>query len=288
MRLNCPLCHQLLTRRAQGDMSCAQHHTFNRAKEGYVNLLPVQHKRSKEPGDSDDMLRARRAFLESGHYQPLQAQVAQTLSQVVVQGGTLLDIGCGEGYYTEAARQAIKADCCGLDVSKNAVRYAAKRYPDIQFIVASSHRLPCADNSLDAVLRICAPCKAEELLRVLKPGGYLLTVTPGERHLMAFKGLIYRQVKLHDVTDERLPGLARLTQQALSYSMQLRGEEAAALLQMTPLAWRAKPEVWQRLTASERFICEADFLLTLWQKPLSFMQTESKAMRLISDNRRVR
>ncbi|WP_075181972.1 23S rRNA (guanine(745)-N(1))-methyltransferase [Pantoea sp. 1.19] len=266
MHLICPLCHLPLAD-SGGPLRCERGHTFDRAREGYVNLLPVQHKRSKAPGDSREMLQARRAFLQAGHYQPLQQRAVALLAQWVPAGGVLLDIGCGEGYYTDAVRAGLRAEVTGLDISKEAVRAAARRYPACQFIVASSQRLPVADASLDALLRIYAPCHPVEIARVLKPGGVVLTVTPGPRHLIEFKARIYDDVKLHDVADEQLPGLTRLSQQSLNTSLTLRGDEAVALLQMTPLAWRASPALWQALADSETFSCEADFLLTLWQKP---------------------
>ena len=112
----------------------------------------------------------------------------------------MLDIGCGEGYYTarfaEVAREK-GAVTFGLDVSKVAIRAAAKRYAGVTYCVASSHRLPFEDASKDAIIRIYAPCKAQELARVVKPGGWVITVTPGPRHLMELKGLIYDEVRLH-------------------------------------------------------------------------------------------
>jgi 23S rRNA (guanine745-N1)-methyltransferase len=100
------------------------------AKEGYVNLLPVQHKRSRDPGDSAEMMQARRAFLDAGHYLPLRETVAQMLNDILPFATAMLDIGCGEGYYTarfaEIARE--KGATFGLDVSKVAIRAAAKRY----------------------------------------------------------------------------------------------------------------------------------------------------------------
>lgn len=263
----CPLCQQPLTL-VHHSWRCAQQHQFDRAKEGYVNLLPVQHKRSREPGDSAEMMQARRQFLDAGYYQPLQQQVASLLVQQLPATASVLDIGCGEGYYTAAVADALgeQARVCGLDVAKVAVRAAAKRYRHIDFCVASSHRLPFADASLDGVLRIYAPCKADELARVIRRAGCLLTVTPGPRHLLQFKGLIYSQVKLHDTQQENLPGFTLESEQQLAYPLMLTGEDAVTLLQMTPFAWRASPDVWQTLRASAQFSSEADFTLRLWRR----------------------
>lgn len=262
MSYSCPLCHAPLTRSGNSHL-CPQRHQFDQAKEGYVNLLPVQHKRSREPGDSAEMMQARRAFLDAGHYQPLRDAVSEKLR--AIEPENLLDIGCGEGYYTHAF--AAKAgQTWGLDVSKTAVRYGAKRYPQVNFCVASSQRLPFDDNSMDVVVRIYAPCNPLELKRVVKPGGWVITVTPGPRHLMEMKGLIYSEIQLHAPHSEVIEGFSLVSHDALAYPMQLTGEEATTLLQMTPFAWRAKPEVWEALKRETQFNCQTDFAIHAWQR----------------------
>jgi len=262
MSWRCPLCHAALQQN-HTYLSCPNGHQFDRAKEGYVNLLPVQHKRSRDPGDNGDMIQARRAFLNAGHYQPLRDHIAKHLAEL--SPSSLLDIGCGEGYYTyafaETARQTF-----GLDVSKTAIRIAAKRYPAVQFCVASSQHLPFDDNSLDAVVRIYAPCNPEELARVVRSGGQVMTATPGPRHLMELKGLIYDEVRLHAPHSEQLAGFRLVGEEAMAYPMTLSGQEAAALLQMTPFAWRASQDVWQQLKALSQFLCQTDFSLHIWQR----------------------
>ena len=267
MHYLCPLCQQPLTL-LHHSWRCAQQHQFDQAKEGYVNLLPVQHKRSREPGDNAEMMQARRQFLDAGYYQPLRQHVASLLAQHLPETASVLDIGCGEGYYTAAVADKLgeQANVCGLDVAKVAVRAAAKRYRQIDFCVASSHRLPFADASLDGVLRIYAPCKAEELARVVRSGGCLLTVTPGPRHLLQFKALIYSQAKLHDTRQENLPAFTLQEEQQLAYPLILSGTDAVTLLQMTPFAWRAGPEVWQQLRECGQFRSEADFVVRLWRR----------------------
>lgn len=263
----CPLCHESMFAEAKS-YRCPQGHQFDKAKEGYVNLLPVQHKRSKDPGDSSEMMLARREFLEAGHYHALRQAIGELLAQALpARVETILDIGCGEGYYTAwfaGLAHDRGGETCGLDVSKAAIRFAARRYPQVQFCVASSHRLPFDDASLDAVIRIYAPCKAEELARVVKPGGVVITAAPGPRHLFQLKGLIYDNVKLHEPDTETLAGFRLAQQCELAYPMTLNGNEAAALLQMTPFAWRARPEVWQALREKAEFACETDFCLRVW------------------------
>jgi 23S rRNA (guanine745-N1)-methyltransferase len=268
MAYQCPLCHLPLQQHAQ-QWRCEQNHQFDRAKEGYVNLLPVQHKRSKQPGDSPEMMQARRDFLDAGYYQPLQQRVCTLLDEVLpAQAQAVLDIGCGEGYYTAALAAQLKPartlTVYGLDVAKVAVRYAAKRYRQASFCVASSHRLPFEDNCLDAIIRIYAPCNAQELARTVKPGGYVLTVAPGPRHLYQLKAAVYEDAQLHPEQDEQFPGFTRLCQQTLAYPMTLTGEAALQLLQMTPFAWRAGEEA--RRLLGEGLACETDFVIRLHQR----------------------
>ncbi|MFI4151608.1 23S rRNA (guanine(745)-N(1))-methyltransferase [Klebsiella quasipneumoniae] len=262
MSYSCPLCHTPLSR-SDNHYSCPQRHQFDLAKEGYVNLLPVQFKRSRDPGDSAEMMQARRAFLDAGHYQPLRDAIAERLRHAAPQA--LLDIGCGEGYYTHAFA-AIASRSWGLDVSKPAIRAAAKRYPQVNFCVASSQRLPFSDNSFDAVVRIYAPCNAGELARVVRPGGWVITATPGPRHLLELKGLIYDEIRLHELKTEAMPGFRLDAQQQLAYPMTLTGSEAQALLQMTPFAWRAKADVHDALRQQATFGCQTDFMIHCWQR----------------------
>ncbi len=270
----CPLCQQPLQAKNNG-LQCENNHQFDRAKEGYVNLMPVQHKRSKQPGDNADMMQARRRFLSSGHYQAMRDGVIQLCLQHIPQTETakLLDIGCGEGYYSaeiaaQLQQQSPATTCYGLDISKVAIRYAAKRYSSeqMQFCVASSHRLPFADTSLDAILRIYAPCQAAELHRVLTAQGIVITVTPAARHLYQLKELVYSDIRLHDETPEDIAGFTLIEQQKLHYPMQLNGQQADDLLQMTPFAWKVKTDARQQLQQAIHFDCEADFMLRVYQK----------------------
>ncbi len=265
----CPLCHTPLNEHDR-QWRCVNNHQFDRAKEGYVNLMPVQFKHSRQPGDNADMMQARRAFLDGGFYHPLRQAVCTLLDQALpTQAGQVLDIGCGEGYYTAQIASALESRSIktfGLDIAKVAVRYAAKRYPQVSFCVASSHRLPYADASMDGVVRIYAPCRAEELARVVSAGGILVTVSPGSRHLYQLKAQVYEQVVLHAQKEEILPGFALEREETLSYVLELPGMQAVNLLQMTPFAWRAAPAVFQSLAALERFSCETDFTIRLYRR----------------------
>lgn len=270
MNYQCPLCFTPLNF-MHNSYRCAENHQFDCAKEGYVNLLPVQHKRSKDPGDNAEMMQARRQFLDAGHYHPMREKVAEKIIQFIPSSNTsLLDIGCGEGYYTdyfsrELAKHFEKYTVLGLDVSKVAVRYAAKRYKSVCFCVGTSHRLPFSNNSLGGVVRIYAPCKAQELSRVLVSKGMLITVTPAAEHLQELKALIYDEVKLHPTKDEDLPNFSLIDSCQLNYKMALTGQEAYELLMMSPFAWRASEQVKENLQQTEVKEYTADFLIRVYQ-----------------------
>lgn len=277
MSYTCPLCHQHLTL-TDKTYRCASNHSFDLAKEGYIHLMPVQHKGSKDPGDNKEMMQARRRFLETAHYQPLKEQVAKLCAKYLQETEhKLLDIGCGEGYYTAEVAQTLQSQkesaiTYGLDISKVAIRYAAKRYENCHFSVASSHRLPFAEGSLNGVLRIYAPCKAEELCRVIADSGIVITVTPAARHLYQLREEIYPEVRLHTEEPEIIEGFELEHQEKLSYPMALTNGHAFDLLQMTPFAWKATDELRDKLMSEKAYLCEADFMLRVYRKKKSETQ----------------
>src|SRR5690554_1311272 len=190
MHFICPLCRQPLATTTQG-VACSNRHNFDRAKEGYLNLLPVQQKNSREPGDAKAQLRARRDFLTAGYFAPLTDQLCRLIPQ---DTQTLLDIGCGEGYFTHALQQHLStsADVYGIDIAREGVKLAAKKYQG-SYAVASSFALPLADQSMQVITRIYAPDCDAELQRVLAPQGRVIIVAPAARHLLGLRQLIYHQ-----------------------------------------------------------------------------------------------
>jgi len=248
---------------------CKNKHHFDLAKEGYLNLLPAQHKKSKEPGDSRAMMRARRNFLEAGFYQPMAKALALIIDKYRAENTPMhiLDVGCGEGYYSrqieEHSQHRDKLDLHGIDIAKNAIFAAAKKQADAHFIVASSKSMPYADHYFDLLLRVYAPANDKEIKRLLKVKGLLLIVTPGPRHLWQLKQFIYKEVKEHDVEVPIPDGFEQIDRQRISYTIQPDQEQRMALLQMTPFAWRAKGDVQNKIQRSNGLEIETDFILTL-------------------------
>ena len=238
-KLICPLCSLSLIPNEQG-LTCTNRHQFDRAKEGYFNLLPVHHKGSREPGDGKLQLSARRAFLSAGFFSPLLTELKNLVNPNV---RSLLDIGCGEGYFTRGlGEHCQQADIYGIDISKIGMRFASKIDKRATYAVASSYQLPFADASIDVIVRIYAPSKDSELMRVVSSGGRLVIVTPGERHLMSLRKKIYEEIRPHP-KPKAPEGFVEVAQSSVSFALDLPpGEAACALLDMTPFAWKLKSE----------------------------------------------
>jgi len=228
------------------------------AKEGYVNLLLVQHKNSKEPGDNKQMVNGRRAFLEQGFYQPLADAISKIFNQHLATltdqtEVSFFDAGCGEGYYMSQVSQSCShmdysIEFSGLDISKFAVQKAAKKYSQNHFAVASTFQLPLQNNSQDAVLQIFAPSSEREIQRVLKTNGIWITVNPAANHLYEFKQTLYDTPSEHKAENVVPEGFTLAQQVNLSFVIQLNEpEQRESLLMMTPYYWSATAEKKQNL-----------------------------------------
>ncbi len=269
----CPICQVPLKQHLPSKgYYCENKHHFDMAKEGYLNLLPVQHKKSKQPGDSRAMMRARRNFLEAEFYLPMAKAVATLIDKYRSENAPMriLDMGCGEGYYSRQVEahclNSETLDLHGIDIAKNAIFAAAKKQPNAHFIVASNKRLPYADSYFDLILRVYAPSNDAEINRLLKDNGFLLTVTPGPRHLWQLKEFIYKKVNEHTITVDLPEGFEEIDSQRISYTIQPDQDNRMALLQMTPFAWRAKAEIQNHIQRAKGLIIETDFILTLARK----------------------
>ncbi|WP_068809045.1 putative RNA methyltransferase [Thauera phenolivorans] len=246
--LACPLDGGPL-RREGGSWRCAAGHAFDIAVQGYANLLPVQLKRSRDPGDSKDMVAARRRFLGAGHYRPIADAVAQALLAGLPPDAdaACLDAGCGEGYYLRrlaAASGARRLALLGLDISKWAVLAAAKAERRIAWVVGSNARLPVLDASLDRVLCMFGFPVHAEFARVLRPDGELLQVDAGPDHLRELREIIYPELKPKRTESPPVPaGFAPAGDETVRYRITLAEPAAIAdLLAMTPHLHRASAE----------------------------------------------
>lgn len=306
----CPICQSPLqpaldTWRCDGSLHVKQtSHPFDVARQGYINLLPVQQKKSKSPGDSQQSIAARQRFLAAGYYQPLQALITQQMMPLLAQAKTTadlnettinwLDIGCGEGYYTQAMAQKMGIDTLiAADISKAALVELAKvskaahllwyqqgikatkpsnKVAAIYPLVTSAAHLPLRVHSMTGISSIFSPILPEAFADVLQDDGYLLIAKPDVGHLASIRAALFDSVREHD-SDKFLPTLAPyftlIATHHISTPLRLSAKALADLLTMTPYAYRARAENRQALLASaatQPFNTEAKFVVYILQK----------------------
>lgn len=270
--LTCPLDGDPLSREGVS-WRCPAGHSFDQARQGYLHLLPVQNKRSRDPGDSKDMVAARRRFLNAGHYQPI-AEAVNRRVLAAISGDTLscLDAGCGEGYYlrqlAEAAESGPELALLGLDISKWAVLAAAKQDKRTAWVVGSNANLPVEAASLDRLLCLFGFPVYREFARVLKPGGLLVQVDAGPDHLRELREIVYPELRSKPAVDNVEPEGFRLTStEIVRFDLTLTDADVIAdLLAMTPHLYRAKPEGRARAAALTELTVTVDVRLTCWQR----------------------
>ncbi|MGC8118862.1 putative RNA methyltransferase [Marinobacter sp. VGCF2001] len=246
--LACPLDGGPLHRESK-TLRCAAGHSFDVARQGYVNLLPVQKKRSKDPGDSKVMVAARQRFLEAGFYQPIADAVTTATLEGAEATGTLscLDAGCGEGYYLRqlsGANAPAVLQALGLDISKWAVQSAARLDKRGTWVVGSNANLPVLPETLDRVLCLFGFPVYPEFARVLRPGGRLVQVDASQNHLRELREIVYPEVRAEPRKVSPVPdGFRRIETRDVRFTVHLdRAELIADLLAMTPHLYRASAE----------------------------------------------
>ena len=255
--LICPVCGNKLAKNERMYI-CEKSHSFDTAKEGYVNLLAGKHKAGELIGDNRDMARARRTFLEKGYYDFL----ADELCKYISADDKLLDISCGEGYYTDYMRRKTGADVRGFDISKEMIRLAAKKYKEVEFFVANIARIPVQSESIDVAVQICAPFSEKEFARVLKKDGILLSVVPGKRHLWGLKELLYEKPYENNEDNAEYECLKKIDSVTINTKVTLSGQdEIMSLFAMTPYYYKTSEKDRQKLENTESLTTELEFVI---------------------------
>ncbi len=267
MSLLCPVCGEMLNQEERRYL-CPRGHSFDRAKQGYVNLLQSQRSSDRNHGDDREMVTARREFLERGYYAPLRELLTEKVYFYTAPNGVIADAGCGEGWYTEGVAERLPgATVIGFDISKEALKWAAKRKGMDHLAVASCYRMPLADDSVDALLNFFSPLAAEEYARVLKPGGHLFRAVPGTHHLWELKSAVYETPKPNLPEPEELPGLTLLERCPIQNTVTLESnEQLQALFKMTPYYYRTSPADKAKLEQYPTFTTRTEFTLLIYQK----------------------
>lgn len=270
--LACPLDGDPLTR-TDTAWCCPAGHSFDIARQGYTHLLPVQNKRSRNPGDSKEMVAARRKFLNGGFYQPIAEAVNRAVLADVAVEGTLscLDAGCGEGYYLRqlatAAGERQTLELLGVDISKWAVLAAAKQDKHPAWVVGTNARLPILPASVDRILCLFGFPVYSEFARVLKPGGQIVQVDAGPGHLRELREIIYPTLKPEKNDNAVAPeGFTTLATSAERFPLELTSQDQVAdLLAMTPHLYRAGAEGIERASALNSLTVTVDVRITCYR-----------------------
>lgn len=263
MQLLCPICAEELNREDRSWV-CPNRHRFDIARQGHVNLLPVQNKHSIQPGDTKEQVLSRREFLEGGFYAPI-AEALCALARDHGCTGPILDVGCGEGYYSAKLASCLGAELTGLDISKEAVRFAAGKYKGPRWLCASAAQLPVADRSAGLITSLFALTVPAEFLRVLRPDGAYIQVLAAEDHLLGLKSIIYPELH-HKEKDSvpRLPGFRLAESRPLRFPFTVEGKQVQNLLSMTPHVYRIGKEGADRLRQTQRLTDTASCVLNLY------------------------
>lgn len=266
----CPVCGRPLELRERSFV-CENSHSYDIAKSGYVNLL-MSNQSGKRHGDDAAMVRSRRDFLDRGFYGPLLSGICEMLSGRLSTESCILDCGCGDCYYTAGlighlASEGVICSAAGIDISKDALKYAAKRRAGIALAVASAYKLPVAPRSCDLILNIFSPLALEEFSRVLKSGGLLLKVIPLERHLMGLKAAVYDVPYENPSEDTDIDGFECIERKQIKYTLSLPDNEAImSLFMMTPYYYKTGEKDQKKLAVLDSLDTPAEFEIRLYKK----------------------
>lgn len=262
----CPVCGHRLKQTGQ-QYVCDQGHSFDIARQGYVNLLLAHQRGSSQAGDNREMMHHRHHILEQGYYQPLAHSVSEQIPGD--SAATVLDLGCGEGYYgryLQAQHPALHS--YGIDISKAAIKLAARQADTITYAVANTYHLPIADHVIDYALVIFAPFDEAAIYRALQAEGQLIIVTPAHGHLATLRALLYEQLRPYDQVRSNLSTAFTLIEQHhLKHTIHLNtAQDIQALLQMTPFYWRATPQKRATIFQLESLETTLSFTLSVYRK----------------------
>lgn len=258
----CPICSRPLS----AQWRCENGHCFDVARQGYVNLLTVQQKHSLHPGDTAQMVAARRRFLGGGYYRPIAEALQAAVAEYAPNAQTLLDVGCGEGYYLSFLKGIDER--WGLDISKDAVRYAAGRDKSAHWLTATAAHLPFSDGTFDCLLSMFALTAAEEFARVLRPQGIFVQVLAGANHLPALKSIIYpERIEKPKELSPLLSGFQLLEHRVLEFSFTLTDAQTVHdLLYMTPHVWRISRQGAQALENTAHLEDRAEVIFNIYSR----------------------
>lgn len=264
MELQCPLCGAVLNQ-VDKIYHCENRHSFDVARQGYVNLLPVQQKHSLNPGDTKEQVTSRREFLSAGFYAPIANALCNNARELGCTG-PILDVGCGEGYYSTQVAAVLNAELVGLDISKEAVRFAAGKYKGAKWICGTAAKLPVADKRVGLVMSLFSLTVPAEFHRVLRKNGLFFQVLAATDHLLGLKSIIYPELlhKEKEAVPEE-PGFELVKSVPIRFTFTVEGQQVRNLLSMTPHVYRISKEGAARLGQTQILTDTASCVLNVYR-----------------------
>lgn len=269
--LKCPVCGAALAREEKS-FRCGKGHSYDIAKQNYVNLLMSNRSSSKRHGDDKLMVKARKDFLDKGWYLFLRDEICRLAVEYCGEEVEFLDAGCGEGWYTSAVKAALEkagksCSALGVDISKEALAAAGKRDKSLSLAVASINSLPVADEKCSLLLNVFAPHDDGEFRRVLKKGGILIKVMPLETHLFGLKKAVYDEPYLNGEAVYAPEGFESVCRSEKRKMICLESsEDIQNLFMMTPYYYKTGKNDQEKLRCLTYLETEADFAVCVLRK----------------------
>lgn len=260
----CPVCAEELKEDGRS-LRCEKGHCFDRAKEGYVNLIAGARKNGSLIGDNKDMAVSRRSFLEKGYFDSLVKELISIIKEKNIPCPRILDICCGEGYYSHKIKEAFECEMYGFDISKEMVRLAAKRKNGCEYFVANLSRIPLKDKSTDIAFHLFAPFHEREFSRIIKDGGTLITAVAGENHLFELKEILYDTPYKNDERPPETENLVIKDKRKVTEKIHLSSrEDIDALFRMTPYYYRTSDRDKEKLLSFDSLDVTVDFAVFIY------------------------
>lgn len=265
----CPVCRGALVTEGRS-LFCQNRHCYDISKRGYVNLLMSQSSSDSRHGDSREMVAARSDFLDLGLYEPLCRAITDEVLGAAKDGMYILDVGCGECYYTakiKAALEKFSPIVCGIDISKDALAAGARRDRGINLAVASAFDIPVSDGCADVIINIFAPHKESEFSRILKNGGTLIRVFPERRHLWELKCAVYSSPRENEIGSTDIEGFVTVDKKELNYQIELKSnKDIKSLFMMTPYSYKTSADDERKLDGIDYMKTSVDFAVITYKK----------------------
>lgn len=269
--LICPVCKGKMTKNDR-DYVCKKGHSFDRAKTGYVNLLQSQKSSAKRHGDDKLMIKRRTDFLEKGYYDGLRDAVVNFAVKYAPNPAIIVDVGCGECYYTQAVyenlrRRGIETRVCGIDISKDAINAAAKRNANFELCVAGIFNIPVSDSGCNVIINMFAPHSPSEFARILSKDGVYIRAIPLRRHLMGLKAAIYDEPYENKPSEIELDGFEIIDRAEIRRTIRIDNRtDMQNLFMMTPYYYKTGKKEQERFARLGSLTTETEFGVIVYKK----------------------